>query len=94
MPTRADTLTDELRRLEAEIARLETKIASGSAGAIDRILLEATRRTRATTLQALAMDPEDERGAFTTPISTVPPAEPDLNPVDAHANTLIQLRRS
>jgi len=90
---RTATLKDELGRLQAEIDRLERKIASGSAGSIDRILLEATRRTHSTTLQALAMGPEDERRVSVTP-TTVPPPPPELEPVDAHAITMTQLFRS
>jgi hypothetical protein len=53
------TLTEELKRLAAEVDRLERRVASGSCGVTDHILLEATRRTHATTLQALALDGED-----------------------------------
>jgi hypothetical protein len=49
-------LSEELSRLDAEIERLEARVAAGHAGVIDHILLEATRRTRATTRGALALD--------------------------------------
>jgi hypothetical protein len=90
---RTATLTEELRRLQAEIDRFERKIASGSAGSIDRILLEATRRTHGSTLQALAMGPYEERRVSITPPSVAPPP-PDVEPVDAHAVTMTQLFRS
>lgn len=91
---RTATLTDELRRLQAEIERLERRIATGSAGSIDRILLEATRRTHGSTLQALAMDPDDERRVSSSSQTSIAPPPPDLEPVDAHAVTMTQLFRS
>lgn len=50
----ATLLAEELNRLELEINRLEQRIADGRSGIVECILLEATRRTRASTQQAMA----------------------------------------
>jgi hypothetical protein len=49
----ATMLAEEVARLDAEIKRIQQRIATGCSGIVDHILLEATRRTRASTLQAL-----------------------------------------
>jgi hypothetical protein len=66
------TLSVELNRLAAEVDRLERRVASGSCGVTVHILLEATRRTHATTLQALALDGEEERSLPTLGMSIRP----------------------
>lgn len=53
---RSTLLISELDRLQVEVERLERKVASGHSGLVDHILLEATRRTHATTRQALTLD--------------------------------------
>lgn len=53
--SRSMALMEELQRLDAEVGRLERRIRGDTAGPVDAILLEATRRTRATTLQALEL---------------------------------------
>ena len=50
----ATALAEELARLDHQIAQLESRIAAGNGGITDHILLEATRRTHATTSAALA----------------------------------------
>lgn len=46
-------LSEQLERLDRELTRLEDKLASGQASPLDEMMLEATRRTRATTAQGL-----------------------------------------
>jgi len=78
-------LREELGRLDAEIDRLETRVARGEAGMIDHILLEATRRTRATTHQALVLDSASMRPSGHAPTRRLLPR------VDSRAPTDFQL---
>jgi hypothetical protein len=48
-----EELSEQLQRLDDELRRLEDKLASGQASPLDEMMLEATRRTRATTAQGL-----------------------------------------
>jgi hypothetical protein len=60
-------LIKELYQLNAEIGRLEARIAMGEAGIIEHILLVATQRTQATTEQAIRMSAESLRPRTTLP---------------------------
>jgi len=61
-------LQEELSRLDAEITRLEMRLIAADTGITDSILLEATRRTRATTAQSIGL-----RSAMGWTTRSVPP---------------------